>query len=319
MRPSGYQLLAAALAGARRSLLALTTAAALAVAFAAPSGAAPESELWERWTAHDATATAGIDHGLWDGFLKRYVTVRTGDASVVAYGKVSGADRGALEAYISALEATPISRFNRDEQLAYWINLYNALTVKVILDHYPVESIRDIDISPGWFADGPWGAKLVAVEGEELSLDDIEHRILRPIWQDPRIHYGVNCASIGCPDLGTEAVTAANAEDYLDAGARAFVNSARGASVLDGELYVSSLYRWFEEDFDVDGGVVAHLRNYADQGLSKSLAGITGIAGDDYDWDLNDAASPKGIATSNAGSRSPGETSRHRNLRVGGS
>ena len=304
MRQASFQFLTAPTAMARRSLLALVTAAAVTVSFAAPSAAAPESELWERWTAHDAAAKTRIDHSLWDSFLKSYVTAKQGDASLVAYGKVSSADRAALDAYISSLEATPISRFSRDEQRAYWINLYNALTVQVILDHYPVESIRDIDISPGWFDDGPWGAKLAVIEGEDVSLDDIEHRILRPIWQDPRIHYGVNCASIGCPDLGTEAVTAANAEDYLDAGARAFINSPRGALVLDGELYVSSLYRWFEEDFDADGGVVQHVAKYADQDLSKALAGIDGIAGDDYDWSLNDSTDLEKLASSSSKSRS---------------
>ena len=104
---------------------------------------------------------------------------------------------------------------SRDEQLAYWINLYNALTVKVILDHYPVKSILDIDISPGWFSIGPWGKKLVAVEGVEISLDDIEHRILRPIWRDPRIHYALNCAAVGCPNLLREAFTGATAEVLL--------------------------------------------------------------------------------------------------------
>ncbi len=97
------------------------------------------------------------------------------------------------------LAATSADRLRRAEQFPFWINLYNALTVKVVLDHYPVEIIRDIDISPGLFADGPWGKKLVTVEGEALSLDDIEHRILRPIWKDPRLHYVLNCAALGVP------------------------------------------------------------------------------------------------------------------------
>ena len=136
-------------------------------------------------------------------FLAQHL--RTGEDGIarIGYGAVSDEDRKSLDAYIAALAGHPGSRraLNRAEQQAYWINLYNALTVQVILDHYPVESIRDIDISPGLFADGPWGKKLVTIEGEAVSLDDIEHRILRPIWKDPRIHYAVNCASIGCPNL----------------------------------------------------------------------------------------------------------------------
>ena len=134
-----------------------------------------------------------------------------------------------LNSYVAGLTAIPISRYNRSEQRAYWINLYNALTVKLVLEHYPIGSIRDIDISPGLFADGPWKRKLVEVENEVLSLNDIEHRILRPIWRDPLIHYAVNCASVGCPNLLTMAFTAANTDDLLNAAALDYINSPRGA------------------------------------------------------------------------------------------
>ena len=97
------------------------------------------------------------------------------------------------------MQAVAISNYNRNEQKAYWINVYNALTIDLILSRFPVASIRDINISPGLLARGPWGAKLFIVEGEKLSLDDIEHRILRPIWKDNRIHYAVNFASLGLP------------------------------------------------------------------------------------------------------------------------
>jgi hypothetical protein len=98
------------------------------------------------------------------------------------------------------LTALEISGYSRPEQFAYWFNLCNALTIQVVLDHYPVESIRDIDVSPGQFADGPWKKESVTVQAEKVSLDDIEHLILRAIWIDQRIHYAVNCASVGCPD-----------------------------------------------------------------------------------------------------------------------
>ncbi len=277
-------------------LLSLTALAAVIWAITAGSPqAAPRAELWDRWTAHDAGATAEIDHGAWDVFLRAHVSEHDDGVNRIAYGQVSGEDRQALAAYLDRLAATPISRFNRDQQRAYWINLYNALTVKVVLDNYPVESIRDIDISPGLFADGPWGAELITVEGEALTLDDIEHRILRPIWRDPRIHYAVNCASIGCPNLMAEAVTAQNADAYLDAGATAYVNHPRGAEVRDGRLVVSSIYSWFEEDFGGnDAGVIAHLKRYADRELKAALAEVTSIDDDRYDWDLNDAAPRKG-------------------------
>lgn len=255
--------------------------------------AAPSADLWDRWTAHDAGSQATIDHGAWDRFLKTYVVTGEDEIARVAYRWVTEADAAALSDYIARLEATPISRFGRAEQRAFWINLYNALTVRLVIDHYPVASILDIDLTGGFFdslfGDGPWRRKLVSVEGAELSLDDIEHRILRPIWEDPRIHYALNCAALGCPNLQREAFTAANADRLLDEGARAYVNHPRGVAIVDGELVVSSLYVWYEADFGGDDvSVIAHLRRYAGAELSRALVGRTDIDDDRYDWQLND-------------------------------
>ena len=140
---------------------------------------APRAELWERWTAHDATSTLSVDHSVWENFLQRYVKDGPIGVARVRYDAVSPADREDLDRYIDRLTGVVVSKYGPAEQRAFWINLYNALTVQVILDHYPVESIQDIDISPGFFQSGPWGKKLVKVEGIEISLDDIEHRILR--------------------------------------------------------------------------------------------------------------------------------------------
>jgi hypothetical protein len=279
----------------RRTLLGTAGGAAVLAAIAPPAAAqlfgAPEPDLWPRWQAHDPDSTARIDHGAWDGLLGRYVSTHPDGINRVDYAGWRGAGRGGLRGYIDALAAVPISRRNRAEQFAYWVNLYNALTVDVVLDHYPVSSIRDIDISPGMFSTGPWGRALVAVEGADLTLDDIEHRILRPIWRDPRIHYAVNCASLGCPNLLRRAFTGTNLETLLTEGARAYVNHPRGAEVRDGRLFVSSIYEWFQEDFGgSDTGVIAHLRRHAGTGLASRLDGITRIAGDSYDWSLNGAA-----------------------------
>ena len=127
------------------------------------------------------------------------------------------------------------------------------------------------------------------VEGEELSLDDIEHRILRPIWQDPRIHYAVNCASIGCPNLQIQAFSASNMESLLNAAAREYVNHDQRCEDQNGRLFVSSIYDWFVSDFGGDdAGVIKHLSQYAGPSLRNSLTDISRISGDDYDWDLND-------------------------------
>lgn len=251
---------------------------------------APSAKLWPQWTAHDPAATHRIRHDDWDRLLKTYL--RRDDSGIhrFAYGAVSPADSAALDQYIDGLVSVPISRFNRAQQQAFWINLYNALTVKVVLAHYPEDSILDIDISPGLFADGPWDKELVQVENTPLSLNDIEHRILRPIWQDPRIHYAVNCASLGCPNLQADAFTAENSEQLLDFGARMYINHPRGATVTGGRLKVSSIYVWFAEDFGgSDSAIIDHLKRYAEPALAAELAAIASIDDHDYDWRLNDA------------------------------
>jgi len=259
------------------------------MAFSLAALAAPKAELWERWNA-SAPNKVGIVHKEWDSFLGHYLKPGSDGITRVAYGAVTPADRKSLDAYLRRLQDVPIRKFARAEQRAYWINLYNATTVKVILDHYPVESITRINISPGLFAKGPWKKKLLTVEGEGVSLDDIEHRILRPIWKDPRTHYSVNCASLGCPNLPPRAFTAGNTEELLDEGARAYVNHPRGARVEGGKLTVSSIYVWFQSDFGGNAaGVIAHLKKYAEPGLKKRLAAVDRIDGDAYDWTLNDA------------------------------
>jgi hypothetical protein len=252
--------------------------------------AAPSADPWPFWLENDAGSNATIEFGFWNTFLSRYLKPSADGINRVAYGAVTPPDREALERGLARLTALPIRRYARPQQMAYWINLYNALTVDTVLNHYPVSSIRDISISPGLFNRGPWDRKLVTVEGQALSLNDIEHRILRPIWHDPRIHYAVNCASLGCPNLANTAYDGSHLDAMLDAAARAYVNNPRGAAVHDGKLTVSSIYRWYEADFgSTDAGVIAHLKRYAEPPLAAALNGISAIADDHYDWRLNDA------------------------------
>ncbi|PKQ07747.1 MAG: DUF547 domain-containing protein [Alphaproteobacteria bacterium HGW-Alphaproteobacteria-11] len=238
------------------------------------------------------------DHRPWGELLQAHVVApppadRGATPHFVDYAGLEAGKPGrvALGAYIESLEAVDPATLSRDDQFAFWVNLYNALTVRVVADHYPVASIRDISISPGLFSRGPWGKKLVRVAGRELSLDDIEHVILRPEFGDPRVHYAVNCASWSCPDLALEPYEGATLDAQLDAAARRYVNSPRGVEFRDGRLTASSIFSWYKKDFGgTDAELIAHLRKYAEPELAAALAKVTRVSSYDYDWSLNDAA-----------------------------
>ncbi len=248
--------------------------------------AVPAAQLWERWNQHNPASTETIDHNVWDVLLKRYVGAHRDGINRVAYSRIGSHDAAVLKTYIKQLGKVKISHYNRDEQRAYWINLYNALTVSEILDHYPITSIRDI--RSGIFTSGPWQKELIEVEAEALTLDDIEHRILRPIWRDPRLHYAVNCASLSCPNLQLQAFTADNTEQLLERGAHEYVNHSRGVNATHRALQVSSIYDWFVADFGgSEAGVIAHIKKYAEPALLSRLKNNTRIDDDFYDWSLN--------------------------------
>ncbi|MEQ8587223.1 MAG: DUF547 domain-containing protein [Thalassobaculaceae bacterium] len=254
---------------------------------------APDAEPWPRWEAHAPGSDRRVDWTRYDSWLARHVVAGTDGVTRIDYGAVSGADRAELSAVIDALQTVAVAGLDRDQQFAFWANLYNAVTLKVVLDHYPVASIKDIDLGGGVFGGGPWKAALVTVDSVALSLNDIEHRILRPIWRDPRIHYAVNCAAVGCPNLRGTAWHAETLERDLDAAARAFVNHPRGVRPSSGSerdgLVVSKIYDWFAEDFGGDeAGVLAHLQRYAEGETAGFLAERRGIKGTAYDWSLND-------------------------------
>ncbi|MBU2532077.1 MAG: DUF547 domain-containing protein [Alphaproteobacteria bacterium] len=243
-------------------------------------------------SAAAAGSSASLDHSRWTELLKTYVKPAPDGINLVDYASFKRSGHEALKSYIVQLQEVTPAKLSRPEQFAYFVNLYNAKTIDIVLDKYPVKSIKNISLGGSLFATftgGPWKAKVLRVQGVDLSLDDIEHVILRPVFKDPRVHYAVNCASIGCPNLATEAYTGANLEPMLDAGARAYVNHPRGVTVTGGKLQVSSIYHWFKTDFgNTDEGVLAHLRQYAQPALAKRLQRVNAIDSHDYDWKLND-------------------------------
>ncbi len=236
-----------------------------------------------------------IDHAPFDALLARYVAPSADGVNRVRYRawRDEPADRAALDAYVAHLEEARPSLMTRNEAFAYWANLYNAVTLQIILENYPVESIRDIrsrTLDPRGLM-GPWREQRVTVEGRRLTLDGIEHGIMRRQWREPRVHYAVNCASIGCPNLRRRAWRAETLDAELSDAARDYVNHPRGVRVgADGAVRASGIYDWYKEDFGGDArGVLAHLRAYAEPALARALAGADAISSNEYDWSLNDA------------------------------
>jgi len=252
---------------------------------------APSANLWPKWEAHDPASTQTVDHAPWGKFLKTYVKPGRDGANRVAYGTVNEADKKNLHDYLASLRKVNVANLSRNEQLAYWINLYNALTVRVVIHFYPVDSIQEINLTGGLFSGGgPWSKDLIRINGEMISLNDIEHRILRPIWRDPRLHYAVNCASVGCPNLAVTPYTAATVNAMLNKAASDYVNSPRGVRHTSNGLILSKIYAWFSEDF---GGsetmVLDHIARHASSDTEMKIMRSTNVAAYEYDWSLNDA------------------------------
>ena len=272
-----------------KTLLLGVTLAAMAV-----PGGARAGELETAFHRTAAGSTKVVDHSAWTAVLKVYVKAGADGLNRVDYARLKAEKAGALKAYVAMLSASDPASLDKAEQFAFWANLYNAKTIEIVVDKYPVRSIKDISLGGGLLAaisGGPWKAKVLKVNGVELSLDDIEHAILRPYFKDPRAHYAVNCASVGCPNLMTEAYTGAALEAQLDRGARAYVNSPRGFLVHDGTVKASSIYKWFVADFGGDEkGVIAHALKYAEPKLAAELKGLAAISSYDYDWSVNATA-----------------------------
>ena len=234
-----------------------------------------------------------IDHSAFDQFLRTYYVAPTNTnaphygAALLRYADVTPADKAALTAYINRLQAVQVTSLNQDEQLAFWINLYNAQTIRVILDNYPVDSIRSIKTNAFDFK-GPWNDASLTVEGETLTLDNIENRIVRPIFNDPRIHYALNCAAIGCPNLRAQAFKGAGLNAVLDTQARTFINNPRAIKTEDGRIIASRIFLWYKKDYgDSEEDILSHIRQYANPELLQSLQGATNIDVYEYDWALN--------------------------------
>lgn len=245
-----------------------------------------DNEVTEFWSQSNSNNEFKVNHSAWDRLLNRYIVV-SDDVNLFLYADVTQDDLKLLENYLNQLQMIEVRKLQVKEQYAYWINLYNATTVKVILQEYPIKSI--LDISFDLFSNGPWQEPLLKVEAQSLSLDDIEHEILRPLFKDNRIHYAVNCASLSCPNLQRVAFTAENLEELLEQSAQQYINHPRGVSIRGNSLAVSSIYDWYGEDFgDSEQELINHFLIYANDDLKLKISSADGISDYVYDWALNE-------------------------------
>lgn len=247
-----------------------------------------------------ASVASEFDHShqALTSILQQHVVV-AGPVSQVNYAGLN-ADQAALDAYLAQLSAITMARFdqwNRNQRMAFLINAYNSFTLKLIRDNLPVESIKDL----GSLFTSPWEKKFFKLFGEDFYLDRIEHEILRKEYREPRIHFAVNCASIGCPMLLNRAYTADALEQQLDQQTRLFLqDETRNRIDLDKEvIYISKIFDWFEEDFvKAKGSVAAFVAPYmVAHGNEVLMDRISGGEFDirflSYDWNLNSADPPE--------------------------
>ena len=266
----------------------------VALIWATPARAAPTDQLWSHWATHDPQSTVSVDHRPWQTLLSRHVVASDDGINRVAYSDFDDASKTLLNQYLTTLSNVQPTQLNQSQQLAYWVNLYNSLTVQVVLDHPKKDSIRSMGPLLSF---GPWDKTYLTIEGKPVSLNDIEHRILRPIWQDHRLHFVLNCASIGCPNLSRTAYTSDNIEDALARAEQTFLQHPRALSLSDkGVLQLSSLFDWYREDFaDNESALLAYLAEQRpDMAETLLVYPIGSNSNIDYvyDWSLN-AADPR--------------------------
>lgn len=227
-----------------------------------------------------------VSHTIWDSLLMAHVA----DNGLVNYqGFIQ--DSARLNQYLTALSTHhPNDKFwTEDEQLAYWLNAYNAYTIKLITDHYPVASIKDI--KPGVsFVNSVWDIKFINIESRTYDLNNIEHGIIRSQFDEPRIHFAVNCASISCPKLQQRAYTAKNLDQQLTRAAKEFLSDSSKNKITETKIEISPIFKWFSGDFTKNGNLIDFLNQYSPVNINNNAT----IIYQTYDWNLNDTKSVGG-------------------------
>ncbi len=266
------------------AILAITVAAAGYYFYSVNDTSA---DLDERWANFSQSSQLEVDHSEWQLILDDYLVSDTDSGvNLFDYSGLLDDGREPLDDYVNSLVSVDPLNLNQQEQKAYWINLYNALTVQLILNNYPLASITTLGSNPLEF--GPWNEDAASVNGITLSLNDIEHRIIRPLYDDYRIHFAVNCASIGCPNLATEAFTADTLDEQLDQAATEYLDHPRGIKMNGDALHLSSLFEWYADDFGEDqSAMLATLSRHTTVTDVEVLKNFKGAPVYAYDWGLN--------------------------------
>ncbi|MCX7116351.1 MAG: DUF547 domain-containing protein [Legionellales bacterium] len=249
--------------------------------------------LWPKWEAHNPLSQKVISHQKWQDFLTHRVITNNEGIHLVDYSHLTDSDLAELRSYITGMSQLNINQYNRHEQLAFWLNVYNALVVQTIADYYPINSVQEINISPGIFNVGPWGANLITIQGVQLSLDDIQNRIIRAIFNDPRTHFALNDGTLGAANLSKQAFLGKTIDQQLNQASEDYINSLRGIQVIEGKLIASKIFEWYVDDFG--GGeqdLIDHLSNYAHEPLRHQLKKISSINSFTYNWHLNSTVAP---------------------------
>ena len=220
-----------------------------------------------------------ISHQGWNDLLQQYVNAK-GEVDYANWNK----EPEALQAYLDLLSQNPpTSAWSESEQLAYWINAYNAYTIVLVLDHYPVESIKDIAGSIP-FINSSFDVKFFEIGGFAFDLNTIEHQVLRAQFEEPRIHFAINCASFSCPRLLNEAYTADRLDAQLQAQAKEFINDPTKNTLAADQVALSMIFSWFEGDFTKQGSLIEFLNRFSETKIQSS-AEISHLT---YDWSLNE-------------------------------
>ncbi len=212
-------------------------------------------------------------HQLWDELVSAHVS-ESGKVDYKAF--INNKDK--LEQYLSLLKSShPDKQWTKDEQMAYWINAYNAFTIKLILNNWPVNNIKNIG------NESPWDIEFIKIEDQTYNLNAIEHKILRKKFNDPRIHFAVNCASVSCPKLLNEAYTANKLDQQLTSRAKDFINKTSKNIIKENKIIISNIFKWYKEDFIQKGTLIDYINQYSNIQINKNAK----IEYKPYNWSLN--------------------------------